>query len=98
MTIKRKYTRAQAARALGISWQAIHQAVKSGRVPTNEDGMLDVDDLEQWRIRRVVEAHEELVKRQNVPNLLGDKRTERHVTIVAVLKDEDGHDVEIPVL
>ena len=71
--MKEHYTKTQAAAALGISRQAVHQAVKSGRIPISDSG-IEVDLLENWRIARIKEAHEELVKRQNVPSLLGDVR------------------------
>ena len=70
------YTRAQAASALGLSRQAVSQAVNQGRLPITDEG-IPVDHIENWRIARIKDAHEELVKRQNVPSLLGDDRTVR---------------------
>ena len=68
------FTRSQAARALGVSRQAVTQAVNKKRIPITPDG-IPIDPLEQWRISRIKEAWLELQARQDVPSLLGDKRT-----------------------
>lgn len=73
--MKEFYTKSEAARALQISRQAVHQAVAKGRIAIDDDGMLAVDDLEQWRIARIKEAADTLHERQDVPNLMGDVRT-----------------------
>ena len=59
-------TRAQAARGLGLSRQAVAQAVKRGQIECTSDG-IDVDELEEWRKARIKAAADELARRQSFP-------------------------------